>query len=169
METLRGSLIARAVVLALVAVAGCTVTAPSAETSKGTAAYHRGDYQTAFREFWKPASEGDRVAQFGLGVLYYHGRGVPMNRQEARDWYRRAAQQGYDRAQSGLAIMCLAGDGGVSDPVEAYMWLILAAAQGQAEPRKASDDLAQRLTPQQREAARKWAHEWEPNQPGLRC
>lgn len=141
----------------------------SAETSKGIEAYRAGDYQTAFREFFGPAEEGDAVAQFSLGIIYYFGRGVPTNHNEARRWYRLAAEQGYDRARVNLGVMCAAGEGGPSDPIVAYMWFSLAAAQGNAAGREARDALAQRLTPDQLAAGRKWALEWEPKRPGPRC
>ena len=37
---------------------------------EGTAAYARGDYATAFREFKTPAEEGDAHAQNNLGFMY---------------------------------------------------------------------------------------------------
>jgi TPR repeat protein len=58
-------------------------------------AYNRGDYSTALKE-WQPlAEQGDANAQYNLGKLYYHGWGVPQDYGQARDWYRKAAAQGY--------------------------------------------------------------------------
>jgi len=43
------------------------------------AAYNRGDYTTALRE-WRPlAKQGDDVAQFTLGTIYGLGQGVPQD------------------------------------------------------------------------------------------
>ncbi len=42
----------------------------------GQAAYDRGDFATAFRE-WKPlAKRGDAKAQYDLGVMYANGKDV---------------------------------------------------------------------------------------------
>lgn len=61
---------------------------------KGQSAYQKGDYVTALEE-WKPlAEQGDAAAQFYLGVMYYYGRGVPQNYNEAVKWYTKAAEQG---------------------------------------------------------------------------
>ncbi len=58
------------------------------------AAYQRGDYATALRE-WRPlAEQGNTEAQYGLGVMYDKGRGVPRDHAEALQWYRKAAEQG---------------------------------------------------------------------------
>ena len=46
---------------------------------EGLAAYNRGDYATALRE-WRPlAEQGDANAQYNLGLMNYHGRGVPQD------------------------------------------------------------------------------------------
>ena len=49
----------------------------SSDFDKGLTAYKNGDYATALKE-WKPlAEQGDANAQFGLGVMYEYGDGVP--------------------------------------------------------------------------------------------
>jgi len=45
----------------------------SAGFKEGVAAYERGDYQTAFREFKPLAQRGDATAQFNLGLMYSKG------------------------------------------------------------------------------------------------
>ena len=60
----------------------------------GVAAYERGDYETALREFRPLAEQGIPSAQFTLGVMYYDGDGVPQDYAEAVKWYRKAAEQG---------------------------------------------------------------------------
>ena len=77
-----------------------SVAAPaSADFDEGFAAYDRGDYATALRE-WKPLAEhGLAEAQHNLGVMYSKGQGVPQDDAEAVKWYRLAAEQGYARAQ----------------------------------------------------------------------
>ncbi|KAF9972631.1 hypothetical protein BGZ73_004222 [Actinomortierella ambigua] len=44
------------------------------------------------------AEEGIAAAQFGLGVLYEKGRGVPVDKTQAYGWYTKAACHGHRRA-----------------------------------------------------------------------
>ena len=58
---------------------------------EGLAAYERGDYATALKE-WRPlAEQGDAGAQKNLGWMYYSGQGVPQDYAAAVKWYRLAA------------------------------------------------------------------------------
>jgi hypothetical protein len=45
----------------------------------GKAAYDRGDYATAYKEFKAVAERGDALAQFNLGLMYEHGWGVSQD------------------------------------------------------------------------------------------
>ena len=73
----------------------------------GIAAYERGHYTTALYDFDKRANQGDPVAQFCLGFMYKNGKGVRVNEEKAKEWYTKAAVQGYVPAQNNLAIMYL--------------------------------------------------------------
>jgi len=65
-----------------------------ADYAAGLAAYQRGDYAAALRE-WRPlAEQGHALAQLQLGVMYYVGRGVAKDYTQAVRWYRKAAAQG---------------------------------------------------------------------------
>ena len=100
---------------------------------EGTAAYVRGDYATALRE-WKPLAEhGLAAAQYNLGIMYSKGLGVARDDGEAVKWYRNAAEQGYASAQHNLGVRYATGEGVGQDPQEARRWLSLAAAQGNRE------------------------------------
>ncbi len=75
---------------------------------EGFAAYKRGDYATALKEFRALASEGDAVAtvaQANLGMMYENGHGVTQDYKEAVNWYRKAAEQGYATAQRNLGVI----------------------------------------------------------------
>jgi len=50
----------------------------SADLQKGSDAYKIGDFATALREWTPLAEQGDVSAQFGLGVMYEWGKGVPQ-------------------------------------------------------------------------------------------
>jgi TPR repeat protein len=73
-----------------------------ADVAEGVAAYSRGDYATALAELETAADQGDAVAQFNLGLIYYYGHGVPQDYLQAVAWYRKAADQGHAGAQYAL-------------------------------------------------------------------
>ncbi len=71
----------------------------------GIEAYKRGHYTTALYDFEKRAKQGDPVAQFCLGYMYKHGKGVKANNQTALDWYTKAAAQGHVPALNNRSLM----------------------------------------------------------------
>jgi TonB family protein len=115
----------------LIAVAGLLAVSTGAlaePMEDGQAAYNRGDFQEALRQ-WQPlADQGVARAQNNLGVLYENGKGVPADINQALKWYRAAAGQGYAGAQNNLGLIYALGKGVPADPVRAYMWLSLAAS-----------------------------------------
>ncbi len=70
------------------------LTAPAwAGFDEGAAAYYRGDYATAIRE-WRPlAEQGMADAQYNLGVMYKKGLGVPQDEAQAHMWLNLAASR----------------------------------------------------------------------------
>ncbi len=158
--------------LALIAAmcAGFTLglTAPAwAGVDEGVAAYKRGDYATALREFRPLAEQGDAKAQRNLGRMYRTGRGVPQDYARAVGWYRKAAEQGLAAAQRNLGKMYYEGKYVPQDYVQAHMWYDLAASgfpPGEARDRAARkrDKVAERMTPAQVAEAQKLAQEWRP-------
>ena len=83
-----------------------SVAAPAwAGFDEGLAAYERGDYESALRE-WEPlADQGGAQAQTRLGSMYATGDGVPMDYPKAARWYQNAAEQGNAEAQVALGNM----------------------------------------------------------------
>ncbi len=103
--------------------------APSAwaDFQAGSAAFNRGDYATALRE-WKPlAEQGNVRAQARLGNLYRFGLGAPRDSVAATKWYRLAAEQGDMLAASSLAWLYWVRG---SDTAEAVKWFRRVAEQG---------------------------------------
>ena len=98
----------------------------------GSAAYARGDYPAAFKEFQIGADRGDAVGEYWLGWLYANGRGVARSERRAALWYRKAAAQGYAGAQYDLGVLYANGSGVDQDYREALSWYLRAAAQGYA-------------------------------------
>lgn len=107
-----------------------TSTGWTADYEIGQEAYSSGDYQTALTEWQLLANEGHASSQFGMGLLYANGFGVPFDNEQALKWYMAAAEQGYARAQCNLAVMHANGWGVPQSDEEAFRWYSLAAEQG---------------------------------------
>jgi TPR repeat protein len=120
-----------------------------ADFKDGMAAYRRGDFERALRE-WRPLADAGGVeAQFNLGLLYYHGQGVAADPAQAHAWYLEAAQGGYARAQYRVAEMYENGDGVRKDLIQAYSWFRIAGQQKYADARKRRHHVAKRMTSEQ--------------------
>ncbi len=134
---------------------------------EAVAAYQRGDYATALREWRLLAEQGDAAAQNNLGTMYYKGRGVPYDYAQAVKWYRKAAEQGNAGAQNNLGFMYHLGRGVPQDYSKAHMWFNLAASryplgEDRDEAVKNRDIVAMMMTPAQISEAKKLAREWKP-------
>ncbi len=168
MTTPKAKLAGLAFIAALCAGFTLGLTAPAwAGWDEGVAAYHRGDYAAALREFRPLAEQGNAKAQYNLGLMYYNGEGVPQDYAEAVKWYRKAAEQGYAKAQNNLGLMYVGSLGVPQDYVQAHMWLDLAASIfSPGEDRdlavKYRDIYAKMMTPAQISEAEKLAREWRP-------
>ncbi|MDR0775065.1 MAG: SEL1-like repeat protein [Azonexus sp.] len=124
-------LISLAVVAALVfsiqALAALTVGQTNVLETKAAS----GD-KTALETLVTEAQKGDEYAQFILGTLYHHGKGIPQDYGQALQWYRKAAEQGSDVAQNNLGILYRNGEGVPKDDNQAAVWWRKAAEQGYA-------------------------------------
>ena len=96
-------------------------------------ALQKGDYATALKIARPLADDGDARAQSIVALLYYRGRGVAQNDQEAATWFRRAADQDNALARFYLGGMYAEGRGVPQDYAEAAKWTALAAEQGDAQ------------------------------------
>ena len=103
-----------------------------ADFQEGVAAFKRGDYATALREFRPLAEQGNSGAQYNFGLIYHDGKGVPQDYTEAAKWYRMAAEQGHAIAQNDLGVMYELGRGVSQDYAEGLKWYYLSAGQGYA-------------------------------------
>ena len=135
----------------------------SADFDKGLAAYKRGDYATAIRE-WRPLAEQENAcAQFNLGVMYERGEEVVQDYGQAAQWYRRAAGQGYAMAQNNLGVMYGLGDSVLQNYVTAHRWGNIARANGN-ESGMLLDALEQLMSKDQIAEARQHASDRMANQ-----
>ncbi|HMY01514.1 MAG TPA: hypothetical protein PKC44_17210, partial [Agitococcus sp.] len=57
----------------------CAASVSYAGFDEGLAAYKKGNYTIALKEFKKAAQQGDAYAQFNLGLMYAKGEGVPQD------------------------------------------------------------------------------------------
>ena len=106
---------------------------------KGTDAFQRGDYITAFKQ-WKPLAEkGNKFYQYNLGLLYNLGKGVPQDYKEAFKWFSLSAYQGFEAAQYDLGVMYYKGVGTIQDYIYAHMWLNISAANGHEQSPESRD------------------------------
>jgi TPR repeat protein len=133
-------------VVALLLVSGPWV---QADFASGMQAFESGDFVAA-REQWLPLAEAGMVeAQYNLGLLYYHGKGLAADLTEAHRWYLLAAEAGYARAQYRAAEMYEAGEGVRKDLIQAHFWFRMAGAQRHADAKKRKKHVAKKMTPEQ--------------------
>lgn len=122
--------------------------------SRAMAAYRVADYDTAVSEFRPLAEAGMAAAQFRLGTMYENGRGLPRDLDAARDWYARAAAQGYSGALYSLGYVCFSqGDGPC-----AVEWWTRAAGRDSADAMFSLGVLYEEGTAVPRDAIE--AHKW---------
>ena len=134
MTTPKAKLAGLALIAALCAGFTLGMTAPAwAGFDEGVAAYNRGDYAAALREWHPLAEQGYAKAQYRLGLMYGTGKGVLQDYAEAVKWYRKATEQGYAKAQYRLGFMYFEGQGVPQDDARAVGWGRKAAEQGDAE------------------------------------
>lgn len=92
--------------------------------------YEKAHFEEAYKWFDFVAEQSnDARAQNKLGNMYYSGKGVGQDNQEAAKWYKKAAKQGYAKAQFILALMYEKGKGVAQDYEEAIKWYKKAADQ----------------------------------------
>ena len=65
-----------------------------ADFAEGAAAYRRGDFATALKEWLPLAQSGDVAAANNVGLIYVNGEGVKQDFVEAAKWFRSAAERG---------------------------------------------------------------------------
>jgi TPR repeat protein len=102
-----------------------TLTA-NAGVDDGKKAFMAANYAQAWKELNPLAKAGNAEAQYLLGVMYSHGRGIKGNEAESARWYEAAARQGHPEAAFNLGFMLYQQE----KFAEAAPWLKLAADQG---------------------------------------
>jgi TPR repeat protein len=97
-----------------------------ADAAAGMAAFKKGDYQGAFREWKAAADKGQAEAQYDLGLLYAKGLGVQRDLQVSQQWYEAAALQGNAQAEYSLGQMYAQGWGIPANEASTLRWMEMA-------------------------------------------
>jgi TPR repeat protein len=138
----------------------------SAGFAEGVAAYGKHDYALALKEIAPLARAGDAAAAYLMGAMYYTGRGLAQDQEQAVAWFRKAAEQGHPDAQYALGLMYRYHVGGVpEDAVIAYMLWNLAAASGHRHAGEQRAGVARRMTGKQIVEAQCLSRSWRPGRP----
>jgi TPR repeat protein len=93
-------------------------------------AYDKGDFGLARNLYSELANQGDRLAQFKLGVMYEEGKGVTKDSREAIRWYIVASGQGFPGAAFNLGRLYHDGRGIPQNHSRARRWYLVASARG---------------------------------------
>ncbi len=94
----------------------------SSDIERAVAAYNSGDYATAIALFEPNAHQGNRDAQYAMGVAYYEGNGVNRDLDEALTWFRKAADSGHPTAMFNLGVAHWQGRGVEKSFAKAVDW-----------------------------------------------
>lgn len=150
----------------LLVVAACdrAETSRAAEAEAGHTAFRDRDFDEAFEILLPLAKDGDVEAQFEVGFMYVHGRGVDRDFDTAMHWLTLAADQGHPQAQYHLALSYDIGRGVARDLVEAHKWATLALAQGYTSAGEVKEDTASNMNEDELREARKRVSEWRVRQ-----
>lgn len=97
---------------------------------EGYKALREQDFPTAFQCFKNAAESGNTYGMFNVGLMYYKGEGIPIDKPLALLWFKKAAQAGYINAMINVSMMYENGEGVNADPAQAFIWCKKAADSG---------------------------------------
>lgn len=117
-----------------------------ADYDAGLAAYQKGEYGVALREFRALADRGVVLAYTNLGYMYALGEGVKANPSKAAAWFRKAAEAGSGAAQLTLGVLYYNGEGVERDYPRAYAWFNIAATNGRDDALRYMSVVMQRMS-----------------------
>ena len=95
--------------------------------------------------------------------MYFFGRGVSKDDQQAVAWLRKAADKGNAFGQYGLGLVYMVGRGVPKDNELAYFWFMLAGAKGHHAASVKRNQLEASLTAPQRAKVKAYAKGWKPS------
>jgi len=95
-----------------------------------------------------------------LGVAYREGHTGSIDRDQAKEWFRKAAQLGEVKAQSNLGHILGVESPASSDRKEALKWLLIAKEQGEATSTKTYKEILHTFPPALLASAQKEANKF---------
>lgn len=153
----------------------------SEDFSNALSSFESEDYEKSVFLFEELANQGNRAAQYNLGIIYEIGVGGLRDDHRAEDWYRKAAENGLPEAQFGLATILTAdylrqtenfgyapdtGNSTLDEReqkfLEAYKWLLLAKQAKHRNVSTALKRLGKNMTKSQIEVAQRMAENEQP-------
>lgn len=69
---------------------------------QGKQSFVQQNYQQAFKKLYPVAKAGNPDAEYAVGYMYYYGKGVVENNQQAKYWLKKAAVKGQPLAVNAL-------------------------------------------------------------------
>jgi len=116
--------------VALVALLGSLVSHSQTDaTGSASSTSLESEYQKELDRWMLQAYEGDRDAQFKVGVLFTNDQFKSADMGQSAYWYKQAARQGHALAQYNLGHQYLTGTGVKRNEREAMKWWLKAAEQ----------------------------------------
>ena len=103
------------------------------------------------------AEQDDPYSQLYLAYMYEHGKGLPVDMEQAYSWYRKAADHGMPAGQHSLGLMYAEGIVVPQDDLAAYIFFYMAAVQSHEGASKKRDEMAARLNAEQLDRGQKLA------------
>jgi TPR repeat protein len=99
------------------------------EIERGIELFKKRKFDKSFEILIPFAKNGDKKAQFYVGLLYDMGSIKMMDKARAVEWYRKSAEQGYAPAEYDMGVMFSKGEGIYKDLQEAKEWYLKSAKQ----------------------------------------
>jgi len=93
------------------------------------------------------ATGGNVRAQFVLGYIYYHAKGVAEDSVQGVMWWHKAAEKGHAEAQWELGNAYVRGQGVVRDIATGYAWYSIAADNGLVFAKRDKNKIAEKMYP----------------------
>ncbi len=126
----------------------------------GDVLYDNKNFTEARNWYEKAANAGIADAEFGLGLMYDLGNGVPVDRAAALRWYGKAAEGGNASAVCNMGILYYNGEGVKVDRVLAHQYFLIAIQMGEPRARGLIHLTTEKLTKKQISQATAKADEW---------
>lgn len=149
----------------------CLTAQVGANYEQAVVAYDQGRFDEALAAFSALAERGNSDAEFMLGAMYFHGKGVPKNDKFAAIWFQKAATKGNPNGQLAFGSLYIRGVGVQQDLVRAYAWLSIASGAKVAGLQRQAvmlrDEAARLMQPRDIERAKQLAEDYEPRPAGL--